>query len=116
MTGLPRMMEDVLRSVLTREDDIEVTGGPAGNGLADQVSATGAQVVVSGDESTTNEDLEALFVKHPKLLLVVISRDGRDISRFRLHGRRDALGEVSPEELLSVIRDAHERCFFGADG
>lgn len=116
MTGLPRMMEDLLRSVLAREHDIEVTSGPVGDDLTDQVGVTGAHIVVSGEESTSHEELEALFVKHPKLMLVVISQDGRDISRFQLHGARDALGEVSPDELLDVIRDVREHRLFGADG
>ena len=106
MTGLPRMITDVLGSILERADDIELVGWGNGSNLSKLVCSTGAQVVVTGGGPGLTPSAQALFLEHPEVVLLAISADGRKAYRFRLVGEQERVCEVSPQDLLDMIREA----------
>lgn len=106
IAGLPPLLDDVVRSLLAREHYIEPIGGRTGDGRAGQGSAAAAQVFLTSEEAMMDEDLETLILQNPKLIILVVSRSGRDVSRIRRSGKLDVLGEASPEKIVEVIRDA----------
>ena len=113
VTGLPQMVNDLISSILEREADVEIVGRGAAEELSHYVVLTKAQVVVTASSPAFAKTAQSLLLKHPTLVLMTISSDGRTARRYRLVGECQNVREVSPDELLETIRAAAgSHCFF----
>ena len=107
---MPRILRDILVTILSAEPELEVISASLEAGsLAQAVNAASPDVVVT---SLTEPDLPTvgndLLSAHPHLMLFVVSADGRAAFKYKLHPHRVALGEASPATLLAAVRGARQ--------
>jgi DNA-binding NarL/FixJ family response regulator len=68
-----------------------------------------ADVVLFGHESTRlSEECRELLEERPQTRLLAVGNEGRRSTLYELRPYREALGEVSPDELLEAIRGVPE--------
>jgi DNA-binding NarL/FixJ family response regulator len=104
MIAVPKLLGDIVRCA--PDDDVMVVGSAAGTqALAAEVERVGANVVLVGDNAPS---LPAacceLLTRNPDVKVVVIRANARLATLYELRRRRDVLVQVSPSELLGVIR------------
>ncbi len=103
MLALPRMLNDIVVSMLATEPDIEVVDSAAATGPID---ADVDVVILNLEDSQRFGSLQQLLVDHPRLRIVAIAADGRRISLYEMRPHRTALGELSAAGLVALVRGA----------
>lgn len=108
MVGLPNMLRDILLGVLTDAPDVKIVGNyPGFTELLNTQAARGADVVVLGGQDEQLDTMSLDFLeRRPRAAVIGVTARGRHTFLVQLSPKRTALGEVSPKELISVIRDA----------
>ncbi len=103
---LPRMLGQIVRAVLAAEPDIEVVAAAGPEELPQLVGRLRVDVVIIGlDGEELPEAGRALFVEDPFVRLLGLVADGRQAFLYELQPHRSPLGEISPENLVRVIRE-----------
>ena len=113
MTGLPKMLSDVLAAYLDSQDDIEVVATESNSEPAELVRTCHADVVVVGGGPGLPHAAGALFERIPQVAVLAISANGRDASRFRLVGEQITLLDTSPQEIVDTIRETNDHNLLG---
>ena len=105
---MPRMLREIVRTHLERTPGFAIEAEePTPDRLLDAVRATNAHVVVFGTDSADLPDVgRAVLAERPRVKLLAVTHDGRRTWLFELRPHRQALGEVSPDELADAIRAA----------
>ena len=111
LADMPAMTSEIIRAVLDGHDDIEVVGEPPGGGplrpLADQ---SGADVVIVG---TVGPELSLacrrLLEERPRTRVIAVAADASEAILYELRPQERALGELSVDGLLAVIRAKRPR-------
>lgn len=102
---MPRILEDVLYSILSRETDLDLATVPT---LSDALSAPEilrvADVVLFSESASTGVDCDSVLHVYPHLRLVAISGDGRRAMLYQLRPNRAQLGLLSSQMLMKAIR------------
>jgi len=92
------VLRDVIEATLSTQHDIEVVS-------TDQAATAHLDVVVIGlKDSEAPAAVEAFFERYPHARVVGIASDGRRAYMHELRPHRLALGELSPEQLIEVVR------------
>ncbi len=101
------MVRDLLERIIERETDMEIVGEPtADESLAERVAATGAEVVIVGQrDHEIPRACQDLLAERSLLRVIGLSVDRWHGTVHELRPHREALGEVSPENLVPVIRE-----------
>jgi hypothetical protein len=106
LSGMSRILGDIVRSALADAPDVEIAGGPVD--LEATLEATRAlrpSVVICGTPPDAAPGLyEALFDAHPRLRIVELGADGRRARVHQLVPRVVELGEVSLARLVAAVR------------
>jgi hypothetical protein len=106
LVGLPRMLVGIVKTLVAAEPDLVVVAEVPDYGTArDTVEQGRADVVIAGFESFTAEYVACLLSEHPALRFLAISADGGDSVLYQLRPHAEVLGEISPQSLLSSIRE-----------
>jgi DNA-binding NarL/FixJ family response regulator len=100
---LPRMLRDIVVSMLATAVDIEVVT-PSGSTSAFDAGAD--VVILNLDDVEPFDVLQELLAANPRLRVVAIAADGRRITLYELRPHRTPLGELSAAGLVAVVRDA----------
>ena len=68
-----------------------------------------AEVLLFGEGlPLLDDECRELLDRHPRVKLFVVGGDGRRTTLYELRPHREQLGEVAPDELLAVMRNALE--------
>jgi DNA-binding NarL/FixJ family response regulator len=104
----PLLLQDVTRALLTADDGVEVTrelDSPAE--LAEELRADSADLVLLGlANGEFPPECRALLREFPRMTLLGIASEGRRGFLYRLEPHLVPIGELDPERLLSVIKEA----------
>jgi DNA-binding NarL/FixJ family response regulator len=108
LIGMPRMLREIVREVIRAEPDLAIVGE-----FDDQYAARSAfeaqrpAVVITAREEARQIDFGHLLSEHPHVRVLSLSADGSESFLCELRPCQETLGELSPHELLAVIRGAH---------
>lgn len=103
---LPRMLNDIIGSVLEADGDIEVVGEASDpSQLNELLRRRHPDVAILGLENSglTRFGWE-LFAADPQLRVLGVLGEGRQTYAYELRPHRTPLGELSPEELTAAVR------------
>jgi hypothetical protein len=106
LLAMPLMLRDIVKTIVTDQPDMEVVGEL---GLDDDVSnaatETGADFVITSLEATgLHPSCTRLLDARSRVKVLAIGGDGRHAFLYELQPRKHALGELSPDVLVRVIR------------
>lgn len=112
LCGLPLLLGDLIARIVDTEPDLAIVGTVSDeNVLSATLDQTGARVLVVG---MTGADLPSavgdLLFDYPGLRLVGISAEGHRGFLYELRPHAVALGEISPQLLVSIARDSQAHC------
>lgn len=104
------MLRDILRGLVAGERGLTVAAEyPDMAPLRMAVDEHGAHILVFGDQSPRLEqDCRELLETQPLTKLFVVGDEGRLTTFYELRPHREHLGEVAPDELVAVMRNAVE--------
>lgn len=114
---LPRILNDIIGSVLEANDDIRVVGRADNHSeLRELTHRFRPDVVIMGlDEPGVAGVGWEVYAGDPLLRVLGVAGEGRQIFVYELRPHRTALGELSPEDLTATVRRlANERLAAGA--
>lgn len=106
VAGMPRILTDIIKSIIAAEDDFEFVGELMGTrGIVNAARDLDADVVIiaapeDGDEARAAETL----ISGPRLI-IAIAADGRRATIHQLKPSITPLGEVSPAALIAAMRE-----------
>jgi hypothetical protein len=102
---MPRMLGDIVQTILSGEPDFQIRAADAHTDDADASDALNdADVAIVAADEMTSDDYETFLYAHPRMRLVAIVGDGRAAVIHELHPTRVALGEFSRQVLIDAIR------------
>ncbi|MDQ6829298.1 MAG: hypothetical protein M3081_10575 [Gemmatimonadota bacterium] len=105
LADMPRMLHDIVRTILSAEPDIEIeTTTVPQREIASARAITGADVVILAEPEAPTDEYAAMLYAHPRLRLVAISDDGRRAVLYELRPHRSPLGDMSPNALVQAVR------------
>ena len=110
MTDVTGVLRDVIEATLATQHDIEVVR------TEPEPPAQLDVVVIGLRDSETPEAVDAFFERYPHVRVVGIASDGRRAYMHELRPHRLALGELSPEQLIEVVRRAGWGSAAGVNG
>jgi DNA-binding NarL/FixJ family response regulator len=105
------MLREIMRGIVAGRSGITVAAEyPKVGSLLDVVDEHQADVVLFGDDSPgLSSECRELLETRPRVKLMLVSAEGRRTTLHELRPYREPLGEVSPDELVDVIRSSAAR-------
>ncbi|PYP59203.1 MAG: hypothetical protein DMD40_03705 [Gemmatimonadetes bacterium] len=105
MADVTGVLRDIIERTLSAQPDIQIVSGrPSGPARLGEYEP---DVIVTGLLSSDGDNaLERLFDRYPHARVLGIADDGRHAYMTELRPHRVSLGELSPEQLVEVIRRA----------
>lgn len=103
--GVPQLLHEIIAATLSAEKGIRVVSAAPGETVLDVLARTPVDAVVvdlAGPYGPA--EIDEILAVHPRLRLFGIADGGRSGFLFELRPHREALGELSPRQLVSVIR------------
>jgi hypothetical protein len=106
LSGMSRILGDIVRSALADAPGVEVAGGPVDvQSTLEAARSLRPSVVICGTPPDAAPGLyEALLDAHPRLRIVELGSDGRRARVHELIPRVIELGEVSLPRLVAAVR------------
>jgi hypothetical protein len=106
LSGMSRILGDIVRSALADAPEVEIAGGPVDvHSTLEAAHALHPQVVICGTPPDAAPGLyEALLDAHPRMRIVELGADGRRARVHQLVPRVVELGEVSLARLVGAVR------------
>lgn len=103
---LPRMLRDLVQQALSEHPEMVVVEPPepASEMAAAAEQADADVLVVPAPSSNELWDIDAALFRRPRLKVLGITRDGRDMHLRELCPRTVHIGNVAPRELAEAIR------------
>ena len=105
---MPQLLRDILESVLASAGDVELLHEPASSHAAVLVPRRPDAVVI-GTPTGAGPRAVALLQKWPTTHVIAVEPAGRDVRVYELRPHVTQLGQLSPPELVEVIREAVRR-------
>jgi DNA-binding NarL/FixJ family response regulator len=97
------MLEEIVSHFLDSECDIELAGTVRRtDGLPRKVAKARADVVLLGEDDAPLA--AALLERSPRLKVLTVSEEGRDLWLYGLNPERLRLGPLSPDRLVQAVR------------
>jgi DNA-binding NarL/FixJ family response regulator len=104
LIDVPRLLREIVLVALAGADDIDLVGELGADSAPAALNAGPADfAMLGGDDAQLIGDLLAVA---PRLKLLTVIDDGRDAALYELRPQKVELGELSPERLVSIIREA----------
>jgi hypothetical protein len=98
------MLADVIGSTAASAGDVAVVGDVDAAGAADVLRVVETDVVVVGRDEP--ELVAGLLAIRPSVKVLAVIDDGRDAALYELRPHKEALGELSPDRLIALVRAA----------
>ena len=105
---VPRLLREVLEHAIHQDGAFQVMS--AADAVAASRETIRPDMVILG--LTADEDstlVPALFARWPGAPILTVMQQGQTAALYELRRHRQALGEVSPAEMLRTLRDAAQR-------
>jgi hypothetical protein len=96
---MPRMLTDIVRTIIDSQDDFELAGEVVGNADVAHAADEAAADVKGGAANC----VKVLYTR-PYIKIVAIEPDGRRAMFHELQPSVVSLGEISPETLIAAVR------------
>ena len=111
MVAVPSLLEEIIEDAVRASDDVRVTTKTADRrAWAADFERTVPDVVLLGlGEGDRLSDFEEVLYRSPRTRLIGVSIEGRNVQALELAPQATHIGNVSPEELLEVIRKTGHR-------
>jgi DNA-binding NarL/FixJ family response regulator len=108
LAATPGLLGEIIKDAAQKEGGIHIVGHLHSlDELPAAVRRASAEVVVCGLPGAALPGVfEELLTEHPRTTVVAIEADGRRSALYRLRPQRTPIGELSPRQLLDVIREA----------
>ena len=105
LAGMPRMLTDILKTVLAAKLDFQFVGELAGiSGVENAAQDVAADVVIIGvPDNADTADFARALCRWPRLV-IAIDADGRRATLHELKSATRSLGEISPAKLIAALR------------
>ena len=104
---MPRILREIIRQSLAVEPDMQIVGEFTGSvSLLPAVDQSGADFVIVGVDAMKVEDVRFVLQERPHIKILAIGGDGKSAALYELRPNKVSLGEVSPDSLVQVIRNA----------
>jgi DNA-binding NarL/FixJ family response regulator len=108
--GLTQMLREIVSEAVGREQDVDIVRSyPSAADLTTAVAESEAAVVIAGADLCDSATVCKTLRRFPRLKIVSISDDARQIALHELTLRRRSLGDPSAARMLAAIRSA-TRC------
>ena len=106
---MPQLVHEVLGHAIDRQADMELMA--ESSGPARFVNSTAPDVVVVGTAGAGQaEQATRLLWRWPRSHVLMLAVDGHQAALYHLNPERTELGELSPDDVVSSIRQAvHKR-------
>lgn len=111
---MPRLLHDIVHSMLTAESDIEVAEAPVRESHSEFTAELTAErarnvdvVIVTERDFTQTAKYDALLIANPRLRVVAVSGDGKSADLYEMRPCRVPLGELSAATLADAVRAPH---------
>jgi hypothetical protein len=111
---VPTLLREILEHAIEQDEDYELAPGQNSNGGPpdghEAERASPPDVVILGLTAAEDATLvPALFARWPNAQVLTVMQNGGDAVVYELSPSRQALGEISPAEILVVLRDSVQR-------
>jgi DNA-binding NarL/FixJ family response regulator len=103
---LSGVLRDIIDTTLSAQPDMEVVVGALRISSSRAPGAHPDVVVIGLSDGDVSHAVETLFAQYPHARILGIAGDGRRAYMHELRPHRMSLGELSPEQLVDVIRRA----------
>lgn len=104
LSHMPRLLHDIVHSILAAESDIDVDDGSSHSAAPMSLEhVRHAHVVIVTEPELARMNYESLLYGNPRLRLVAVSGDGRNAALYELRPCRIPLGELSPQTLVDAV-------------
>ncbi len=105
------LLRGILRGVVAGEPDMSVVAEYSDAvPLSVPVEEHSAQVLVFGEDAPRLDDeCRELLETYPAVKLFLVGGDGRQTTLCELRPHREQLGELNPDQLVAVMRNAAAR-------
>ena|SRR5690348_14677126 len=105
VAGMPRMLTDIVRNIISSQADLEFAGEAEGTkDLVRIAKEKHADVLVVG--AATIEDATGysdILYRRPRMSIVAIDADARGAQVFDLRPHVSHLGDISPATLIAAL-------------
>jgi len=111
---MPRLVRDMIERAVRAQSDMAVVGviGSPRELVAAADQTRPHLVVVGLKNASLPPECEAVLAGQPELKVLGIESEAGSALLYELAPRRQAIGEVSPEEVVHAIRTAGARPLF----
>jgi DNA-binding NarL/FixJ family response regulator len=105
LADMPPMLRDIVTDAVSNEPDVEVLGGLGpGESLEATLERVQPDVLIIGRRPPDLTVAEEVWLKWPRVKVLMIAGGGRSAVLYLLRPAEIALGDVSPEGLAAAIR------------
>jgi hypothetical protein len=103
---MQRLLHDIVKDTLTNQSDIDLVGDCCeGDELHPKLAAGVIDLVIVGAQLPADvSSVNSILFASPQVKLLAIETNGRTSTIYGFHPHQLSLGELSPQELLAVIR------------
>jgi DNA-binding NarL/FixJ family response regulator len=106
LAEMPPMLLDIVKDTLTTQAGMEIVGeAPHAADLVGALETTVADVAIIGGRRPDDVALSKLLSASPRLLVVMLSVDGRSAQVYQLRPHHSSIVDISPTGLVAAIRD-----------
>jgi hypothetical protein len=108
--SMPRLLNEILGSVLRDDADVTVIQAPVGFGsLADAATLARADVVIAAEHDSSPAEVSALLEDYPHAHVLTVADDGRSGVLYELLPHRRVICDLSVDSVRWAIRHAARR-------
>jgi hypothetical protein len=105
MSGLPRILRDIVSELVAEQADMRVVGAFADDVGPDTLAELRPDVLVLGSRAADVPALcRGLVQRRPALKVLAVEGDGRRAWLYEMRPHQTLVGEISPAALLDTIR------------
>jgi DNA-binding NarL/FixJ family response regulator len=114
----PQILREIVGATVSAQPDMEIVGIVEGAAtLLKMLARVEVDVVILGlGGAELPIEIDEVFERHPLIRVLRIANGGRSAYLHELRPHRQALGEMSPERLVEVIRGAGPAAGVGRRG
>jgi hypothetical protein len=105
LIGMTRMLREIVSETLTSGRDVRIVNQyETVDDLVATVQRDRAEFVIAGADTIARGEIGRALEAAPRLKILGLAADGRQLYLHELAPRRLEFGEISPQRLLTIVR------------